>query len=204
MATSLLFALTLAASAATPAAKADQPSVAPAPKPACSAAEHRQFDFWVGDWIVTRPDTGAELGRNTISHASGGCLLREHWRGGSGFEGHSLNAYDRQRGAWMQVWVGADGTVLRLEGGLRDGAMVLQGELPKAGGSVQRQRISWTPAQDGSVSQHWQVSDDDGGRWKTSFLGVYRRAGGVPVEVDQPEGDQASGEPGSGEARSKP
>ena len=24
--------------------------------PACSSAEHRQFDFWVGDWQVHRPD----------------------------------------------------------------------------------------------------------------------------------------------------
>lgn len=196
MAASLLLALSLATSAATPPAK---PVVPPAPKPACSAVEHRQFDFWVGDWIVTRPDTGAELGRNSISHASGGCLLREHWRSGRGFEGHSLNAYDRQRGAWMQVWVGADGTVLRLEGGLREGAMVLEGELPKAGGGMQRQRITWTPAADGSVSQHWQVSDDDGGSWKSSFLGIYRRADGDPAKPNQ-----AKGEPGSGEAVSKP
>lgn len=201
MAASLLLALSLAASAATPAAK---PAAPPVPQPACSAAEHRQFDFWVGDWIVTRPDTGAKLGRNRISHASGGCLLREHWRGGSGFEGHSLNAYDRQRGRWMQVWVGADGTVLRLEGGLREGAMVLEGELPGAGGGVQRQRITWTPAADGSVSQHWQVSDDGGDSWKTSFLGIYRRADGDPAKGNQGSGNQAKGEPGSGEAASKP
>jgi len=190
MAASLLLAFSLATSAVTPATK---PAAPPQRKPACSAAEHRQFDFWVGDWIVTRPDTGAVLGRNTISHASGNCLLREHWRGGSGFEGHSLNAYDRNRGRWFQVWVGADGTVLRLEGGPGDGAMVLAGELAKDGG-VQRQRITWTPAPDGSVTQHWQVSDDDGGSWTTSFLGIYRRA----------EGAQAKGDPGSGEGASKP
>ncbi|KFL36000.1 hypothetical protein [Arenimonas donghaensis] len=195
MAASWLLVFSLAASAVPPVA---EPAVTPASAPACSATEHRQFDFWAGDWVVTRPDTGAELGRNTISHAAGACLLREHWRGGSGFEGHSLNAYDRRRGAWMQVWVGADGVVLRLEGGLRDGAMVLEGELPQASGGVQRQRITWTPAADGSVTQHWQVSDDDGGSWRTSFLGVYRRAGAAG------EADQARGEPGSGEGAPKP
>lgn len=186
MATSLLLSLSLAVAAAN--APAPPPSP---PPPACTADEHRQFDFWVGDWVVTRPDTGALQGRNRITRESGGCVLHEHWRGGSGYEGHSLNAYDRQRGRWMQVWVGADGTVLRLEGGLRDGAMVLEGELPSTDGGVQRQRISWTPADDGSVSQHWQVSDDDGASWSTSFLGTYRRAGEA-----QDSSGPASGEGG--------
>ena len=35
---------------------------------------------------------------------------------------------------WRQFWVGADGVVLRLEGGLQDGAMVLTGELPAPAG----------------------------------------------------------------------
>ena len=183
MALSLLIGLGLLATVTPPA-----PSTPP-PPPACTASEHRQFDFWVGDWVVQHPQTGAEQGRNSITRESGGCALHEHWRGGRGFEGHSLNAYDRQRGKWMQVWVGADGTVLRLEGGLRKGAMVLEGEQPRADGGIQRQRITWTPAADGSVSQHWQVSDDGGSSWSTSFLGIYRRAGQA----------QDSGEPASGE-----
>lgn len=153
-----------------------QAQTPPPPPPACTAAEHAQFDFWVGDWIVTRPDTGAELGRNTIAKVSGGCALHEHWRGASGYSGHSLNAWDAARGQWTQHWIGADGVVLRLAGGLRDGAMVLEGDLPGAGGGVQKQRITWTPAADGTVTQHWQVSDDEGATWTTSFLGVYRRA----------------------------
>lgn len=30
----------------------------PAPPPACTGPEHRQFDFWVGQWSVTQ--TGKE------------------------------------------------------------------------------------------------------------------------------------------------
>lgn len=169
MAFSLMLGLVLSTANAAPPPPA-------APPPACSAAEHRQFDFWVGDWQVAHPDTGAVQGRNTITRGAGGCVLHEHWRGASGYEGHSLNAWDRQRGQWTQFWVGADGVILRLAGGLREGAMVLEGELPRAGGGVQRQRITWTPAADGSVTQHWQVSDDDGASWSTSFLGRYVRA----------------------------
>ena len=148
-----------------------------APPPACTTATHAQFDFWVGDWVVVRPDTGAELGRNTITKVSGGCALHEHWRGASGYEGHSLNAWDAKRAQWTQHWIGADGVVLRLAGGLRGGAMVLEGELPATAGGVQHQRITWTPRADGTVTQHWETSDDAGETWTTSFLGVYRRAG---------------------------
>jgi hypothetical protein len=144
--------------------------------PACTAVEHRQFDFWVGEWIVTRPDTGAELGRSTISLGAGDCLVHENWRGASGYTGQSLNAWDARQARWVQHWVGSDGGMLRLEGGLQDGAMVLVGELPKTDGGRTLQRITWTPGADGSVIQHWQTSGDEGVTWTTSFLGLYRKA----------------------------
>lgn len=164
----------LAASTTTPSPPAAPPPAPP--PPACAAAEHRQFDFWIGEWIVTRPDTGAVSGHSTVVAGSAGCVLREHWRGASGYEGHSLNAWDASRARWIQVWVGADGVVLRLEGGLRDGAMVMEGELPQAGGPAQKQRITWSPGPDGGIRQHWQVSTD-GETWTTQFIGDYRRAG---------------------------
>ena len=37
---------------------------APSPQP-CSTAEHRQFDFWVGDWVVHNPQ-GQQVGTNRI------------------------------------------------------------------------------------------------------------------------------------------
>src|SRR4051812_33502437 len=38
----------------------------PAP-PACSSAEHHQFDFWVGDWDASWPSPG---GSKVVNHAS--------------------------------------------------------------------------------------------------------------------------------------
>lgn len=148
---------------------------------ACDAPEHRHFDFWIGDWEVTRPEgqpeAGKVLGHNRIEAVSAGCGLLENWTGASGLQGKSLNGWDAGHKVWRQFWVGGDGTVLRLEGALQGKAMVLQGELPTATGGVQRQRVTWTPNDDGSVTQHWQASDDDGATWATSFLGVYRRRG---------------------------
>jgi len=148
----------------------------PTPPPACTSAEHRQFDFWLGHWSVPGgPDGSALQGTSRIERSDNGCWITERWHSARGSDGTSLNAWDAQYGVWRQFWTGADGVVLRLEGGLRDGAMEMQGELPKPGGGVQLQRIRWTPRGDGSVTQQWDTSDDDGRTWQVSFLGVYRR-----------------------------
>ena len=142
----------------------------------CTAPEHRQFDFWIGEWDVFAGPRGDRLvGSNRIERSENGCWLVENWRGASGNHGTSTNAWDAQYHVWRQFWVGGGGVVLRLEGGLHGKAMVMSGELPKSEGLAQRQRIRWTPQDDGSVLQQWDTSDDDGANWNTSFRGVYRR-----------------------------
>ena len=147
-----------------------------APPPACEAPEHRQFDFWLGDWdVFGGPGLDRMVGHNTITRVATGCALHEHWVNAGGRDGHSLNVYERDARRWTQFWVGSDGGVLRLQGGLRaDGAMAMEGTLPTAGGT-QRQRIVWTPRADGSVEQRWDTSDDDGRTWQNAFVGIYRR-----------------------------
>lgn len=166
--------LALVTPACALAGETTQPPAAPAAPPDCSAAEHRQFDFWLGHWDVTGPK-GKLLGRNTITRSPSGCWITEQWQSGPGASGTSLNAWDAQYKRWRQFWVGSDGGVLRLEGALHGKAMVLEGVLPTASGGGQQQRITWTPHEDGSVTQHWETSDD-GKSWATAFLGLYRRS----------------------------
>jgi hypothetical protein len=70
------------------------------------------------------------------------------------------------------------GTTLLLDGGWRDGAMVLEGEGPNEAdpSQSQRHRIAWTPSDDGEVRQYWQLSDDGGETWSVAFDGRYRRS----------------------------
>jgi hypothetical protein len=151
-------------------------AAAAAKPPPCSAPEHRQFDFWLGDWEVREP-SGKSAGRNRIVAIHGGCALQESWTGAGGTTGSSLNAYDDDRKAWHQTWVDSGGGVLKLDGGLVDGRMVLSGEAltsddpPKAS----RQRITWTPLPDGRVRQLWESSTDSGKTWSIVFDGVYSR-----------------------------
>jgi uncharacterized protein DUF1579 len=133
----------------------------------------RDFDFWIGEWDVFGPQ-GRQVGTNSITSLFDGSALAEHWRGAGGVEGHSLNAYDAATDRWHQTWVDSTGGLLLLDGGLVDGAMVLEGTAPATAGAVpQRQRITWTPRPDG-VRQHWESSDDRG-TWETAFDGHYRR-----------------------------
>lgn len=152
--------------------------------PGCTDAAHREFDFWVGTWAVHGGPDGKQLqGHNRIERSANGCWLGEHWQDAGGGRGTSLNGWDAQYGVWRQFWVGARGNVLRLAGGLRDGSMVMEGELPGRDGGVQRQRITWTPRPDGSVSQAWDTSDDAGKTWQTGFLGIYRRVDTLPADT---------------------
>ena len=64
------------------------------PSGPCASAEHRQFDFWIGDWEVRLPD-GKPAGTNRISRILNGCVIQENWSGTGGSNGTSYNIYDR-------------------------------------------------------------------------------------------------------------
>lgn len=162
-----------------------------APPPACAVAEHRQFDFWVGDWAVARSDNGKYAGQNRIESVLGGCALHETWAGATGYRGNSYNAYDAARGVWHQTWVDSSGGLLVLEGKFSAGRMVLEGDQQGADGKSVKNRITWTPLAGGKVRQQWDASNDGGKSWSVLFDGIYSKretagaggASGDPLEL---------------------
>ena len=155
------------------AVQAVSPTPAASPPPACTAQEFRQFDFWLGKWKVTNPE-GKQVGTSEISRASEGCAIREQWKSASGVNGMSINYCDAVDHQWHQDWVGGDGMILHLHGGVKDGAMVLSGNSASAKGTVMN-RITWTPLPGGKVKQQWSTSSDHGGSWQTAFVGIYEK-----------------------------
>lgn len=142
------------------------------PSPDCRAAEHRQFDFWLGAWDVTA--NGKPAGTNRIEADLDGCVLVERWTSTRGSRGMSLNFYDRDTKAWYQTWIDDDGQPLRLKGGLVDGRMRMESEpAPDGAGGPSTQRVTWSVEPDGSVRQWWQASRDGGATWTTVFDGRY-------------------------------
>jgi hypothetical protein len=135
--------------------------------------EARQFDFWIGEWEVTNP-AGKVAGRSSIELVAGGAGVLENWTGATGYTGRSLNAWNAAKKQWQQYWVGSDGGVLELAGGIAEGRMVLSAER-EVRGQRRLERITWTPNADGTVRQHWEQSIDGGKTWTTAFDGLYRK-----------------------------
>jgi len=141
--------------------------------PCGDAIKSHQFDFWIGTWDVYQGEQ--KVGVNRIEPILDGCVLQENWDGTGGSKGTSLNFWNATTGKWNQFWVYQNGRPLPLlEGGLEGEAMVLKGvQKTKAGKALHE--IRWTPNEDGTVTQHWRTSTDEGKTWKTSFLGEYRK-----------------------------
>jgi hypothetical protein len=154
---------------AAPSAAADKAPVS------CAKPEHRQFDFWVGEWEVEDPK-GNRVGENSITGILGGCVILENWRGKGGSNGTSLNTFDASRGVWHQTWVDNQGGLLQLEGKAADGRMVLEGVQTKRKGGPSRERITWEKKGADKVRQRWESSTDEGKTWKILFDGLYVRA----------------------------
>jgi hypothetical protein len=151
------------------------PAAAQTPPPAaCVSPPYRSFDFWIGEWDVFLPD-GNRAGSNRIESTEGGCLLVERWSGATGSTGMSVNYFDPGKARWVQLWVSSDGTVIAIDGNVVDGSMVLVGTLTGPRGAVQPFRGRWTPNQDGSVRQHFEISADGGTSWTTWFDSRYVR-----------------------------
>ena len=141
--------------------------------PPCGAPEHRQFDFWVGEWQVRKPD-GAVAGVNRITSEYGGCVIHERYDTGKGYTGESLNVYDASRKVWHQTWVDNSGLLLTLEGRWDGKSMILEGQAPRQDGSMAKQRITWTPSADGGLRQLWETAGSDGS-WTVAFDGRYTK-----------------------------
>lgn len=145
---------------------------------ACSAPEHRQFDFWLGEWEVRNP-AGDVVGTNRVVEVLGGCAIQENWEGTGGVVGSSYNSYYAPLDIWHQTWVDSQGSLLRLEGGFADGTMVMRGTTPAREDPTVtvHHRLSWSNVEDDPdrVRQLWEVSMDGGESWRVIFDGLYVR-----------------------------
>ena len=143
------------------------------PPPACAGPEHRQFDFWVGEWTVTQTGKTDIVASSLIEKLYGGCAVRENWMPLKGSPGGSLNNY--YDGRWRQTWVDGANSRVDFVGGLVDGKMVLAGDWKGVLGPGKDAliRMTYSKSIDGSVRQHGEQSTDQGKNWSTNFDFTY-------------------------------
>ena len=138
-------------------------------------AKYREFDFWVGDWIVYRTGTEDTLGYSKIDSIVNGFAVQETYKSArSKYTGTSINKYNSVTGQWEQYYVDNTGLTLHLKGRKKGNKMILENMLETADGNLGN-RITWTEHKDGTVQQIWEQSSDDGESWSKIFDGVYKK-----------------------------
>ena len=152
----------------------------PPPPPArpvvdCSDADHRAFDFWLGDWDVSPTGSTKVIAQSHIEKIVD-CAISETFvqtlgPGGKtiDYRGRSISSFNPADGKWRQFYVDNGGTVATLDGRVIDGAMVL--ETQRGGGT---NRMTFRLNADGSVRQNGERSTD-GKTWTPGFDFTYRK-----------------------------
>ncbi len=139
----------------------------------CTTKFHDDFDFWVGNWNVVKPD-GTLAGTNTISKIQDGCIIKENYKSAAGnYTGTSYNFYNLQTKQWEQIWIDNQGQSLHLKGNREGNKMILMSdEIANSNGVLYVNKITWTINLNNTVRQHWEVSSDTK-KWTTVFDAVY-------------------------------
>ena len=176
-------------------------------KPRCAAPEHRQMDFWLGDWdAVVKSRTAPEKneweearGSNHVSVADNGCTIVEdfHAAGPSApWTGRSISQYWAAQGKWRQTWVDETNSYLSFTGGPEGKDFALYGE-PKTTDGVHRQmRMVFANIRADGFSWRWEGTVDGGKTWRPQMLIEYTRLKhaaerGEPVQRVAPGNDGA-------------
>jgi hypothetical protein len=144
---------------------------------ACTAAEHRQFDFLLGTFGWAGPSNLA--GEAEIVADAQGCVLRETLRIPNVVEVRAVLFYEPASMQWHYTSVDGS-TVTRLSGGREDARMVLY--------SANRQRrVVWETL---SAQSYRQAGESlSGTAWTRQAEGVYTRKNvSVPDNVITPAG----------------
>ena len=121
---------------------------------------------------------GRKPAGNVIERRHGGCVIVENWDDGVGGTGQSFNVFDRTTRQWHQTWVDSNGGLHQYWGGLKDGSMVLQGEVPLPPASRfqgrRTVRLTFTPIGADKVRQFSESLNVDG-TWSVNYDLIYTR-----------------------------
>lgn len=178
-------ALAIAGCSTTAAPRVTAPA-APAIVAACASPEHRQFDFWLGDWdLIIRARETADgpwveaAGSQHIESILGGCAIAETFTAagpGQPWAGRSYSSWQPLTTQWRQTWVDDSGGYLAFTGGLDGGTMTLVGEPRTQDGKRILMRMVFFEVTATSLRWEWQ-RQLDGGAWEPQMIIAYRRRG---------------------------
>jgi hypothetical protein len=161
---------------AVPALASEAPAPpTPASPPSCDSAEHRQMDFWLGEWRLTWQ---GGTGTNRITRDFKNCVIVENFSESPAnkpphLRGMSVSSYQPLNRMWRQTWVDDQNGYYHLSGGAKpDGTFVLQ--TVRMGREPKMTRMVFEKITRDSLTWRWQESED-GAEWTDRWVIQYRR-----------------------------
>ena len=142
-------------------------------RPCVYQPEYKQFDFWVGEWVVT--SDGQQVATSSIQRIVDGCIIYENYTQADGFTGKSFNFFDASLRRWRQTWVDGTGRVSEFVGEYKDGAMRYEGESHLQDGTKILRRMTLFNLAPDRVRQFSQASADGGQTWTVTYDFIYTR-----------------------------
>lgn len=139
----------------------------------CDANVYRQYDFFLGNWIVEHKD-GKPFARDIVTKELSGCVLWERWLGAH-THGLGYSEYDASRHAWVQSFYMDNGSVLLLTGHANGRDLVFTGDDYPKPGQVESNKVIFRQLPDGVVEEYWTVSTDGAKTWSVAFDGFFHR-----------------------------
>ena len=136
--------------------------------------EYNQFDFWIGEWVVT--SDGRKVGTSSIQRIVENCIIYENYTETDGFIGKSFNFYDANLHKWRQTWVDGTGRASEFSGEYKDGAMRFEGESHLSDGTKVWRRMTLFNVSATQVRQLSHVSADGGKTWSVNYDYIYTRS----------------------------
>jgi hypothetical protein len=164
-------------------------TAAAAPIAACERPEHRQLDFWIGDWDLTvrspAPEgpPGAwveERGENHVTSVLGGCGIAEAFRSDGAppagrWAGLSLSRFVDAESRWRQAWIDDQGSFLIFTGGVEGGQVRLFAEPRTRDGVTTQMRMVFADVTPRAIHWTWERTTDGGATWTPQLVIDYRR-----------------------------
>ncbi|HET7612606.1 MAG TPA: hypothetical protein VFK26_01675 [Gemmatimonadaceae bacterium] len=177
---SVLGALMVAVGLST-ALHAQQSAASPAAttSPCAADSSFQRLAFWVGYWDVY-DSTGAKYATQRVRTVIDECAITAEWMSGGGNRGMGLSAFDRETGAWKQIYASnqvpfLSGVNLRTSDPSYSGPGIrfIQILDPSVAHPTQT-RITIMPLSGHRAMQEFEASRDGGKTWNVVFKGEHR------------------------------
>jgi hypothetical protein len=146
------------------------------PDATCAGAEHRHFDFWLGEWNMTDTPSGQSVGTSTISREPGGCAVYEEYVSPTPISpGRSISFYEPNTKRWYQQYIDAGGNRAELAStSFSPTSIVMRTSVATA-----YKVVTWSRVDANTVTQVSNITLNGGQSFTPEYNLTYRRKPGT-------------------------